>query len=117
MEKKISIQEINYFSALDEDIFFTWLDKIPGIVEKQGEGNELHIYIDQEKLNEAGLRELLAFFYRYGIDMEQLGIFLNENNKSWFFENKEAFWHQKVFAAEKQRTYIKSTENIPRHSI
>jgi hypothetical protein len=52
------------------------------VVEKQGEGNELYLSIDQKKLNETGLRELLALFYRYGIDMEQLKVFLNENNKN-----------------------------------
>ena len=61
----------------DEDNFFAWLDKIPAIVEKQGEFNKLYLSIDQIKLNEVDLRELLALFYRYGIDMEQLKTFLN----------------------------------------
>jgi hypothetical protein len=100
--KKITIREIDYFSERDENIFFTWLNEIPAIVKKQGIANNLHLHIDQKKLNETGLRELLALFQRYGIDMKQLKTFLNEDNKGWFFENKEAFWHQRVFVTDKK---------------
>jgi hypothetical protein len=61
------------------------------VVKKEGIAEELHIYVDRADLTENDLRELLALFYRYEIDMEQFSVFLDENNKDWFFENREAF--------------------------
>lgn len=50
------------------------------------------------KIIDDDLRELLALFYRYKIkNMQQLQIFLNNDNKTWFYENKKTFWHKKVF--------------------
>jgi hypothetical protein len=48
----------------------------------KGFGEELHINIDKSKLVEENLREILALFYRYNIDMKQLEIFLSDENKS-----------------------------------
>jgi hypothetical protein len=43
------------------------------------------------------LRELLALFYRYKIEMSQFSVFLSEKNKKWFYDNKQAYWYKKVF--------------------
>jgi len=63
----------------------------------KGFGKELYINVDKSKLTEADLREILALFYRYNIDMKQLEIFLSDENKFWFFDNKESFWYGKVW--------------------
>jgi len=47
------------------------------------------------------MRELLALFYRYKIDMKQLQIFLNKNNKQWFQDNTKAYWHRRVFGVNR----------------
>lgn len=94
---KLVGKNVAYLSSADEDVFFAWLDKIPSVVKKVGVVEELHIYVDQVSLTENDLRELLALFHRYEIDMEQLNVFLDKDNRSWFFENRETFWHEKVF--------------------
>jgi len=45
-------------------------------------GEERYIDVDKNKLTEMDLREILALFYRYDVDMEQLGAFLSDENKS-----------------------------------
>ena len=92
MNKKIELiaKRIDYLSSLDEETFFAWLERISCVVEKRGIADELHVYVDQTKLSESDLRELLALFYRYEIDMKQLRIFLNKDNKSWL-DRKETF--------------------------
>jgi hypothetical protein len=47
------------------------------------------------------LREILALFYRYNIDMKQLEIFLSDENKSWFFDNKESFWYGGIWGKKR----------------
>ena len=94
---KLVCKRIDFYSAFDEDVFFEWLKKIPCVSTVRGFGEELYIDIDKSKFTEMHLREMLALFYRYDIDMRQLEVFLNDDNKSWFFDNKEAFWHRKIF--------------------
>jgi hypothetical protein len=48
----------------------------------EGFGEELYIDVDRSKLTEMDLREMLALFYRYNIDMKQLELFLSDENKS-----------------------------------
>jgi hypothetical protein len=86
-----------FYSTFDDDAFFEWLKKISCVSNIGGVGEERYIDVDKNKLTEMDLREILALFYRYDVDMEQLGAFLSDENKSWFFDNKEAFWHKRVF--------------------
>ncbi|HRN77974.1 MAG TPA: hypothetical protein PLU71_01940 [Candidatus Dependentiae bacterium] len=93
----LTCKEIWYFSALDEMLFFVWIQKIPSIKKFDGIGDELYLYFETDVIPDADLMELLALFYRYKIDIKQLSRFLTEDNKKWFYDNKKAFWHKKVF--------------------
>ena len=94
-------KSIKYYSHKDEDAFFEWIKRINCIDKIVGVGCELHFYIACDDLHEHDLRDLLALFYRYGLDMKQLRRFLNKNNKEWFFENEKAYWHRGVFGDNK----------------
>jgi hypothetical protein len=102
MDKQIILicKSVWYYSRLDEDIFFEWISRIKCILKFDGIRDELYLYIKNKRLNNENLRDLLALFYRYKIDMKQLKIFLNKNNKEWFFDNKKAYWHRRVFGNE-----------------
>ena len=103
MEKlELICKRVNFCSSFDEDAFFEWIRKISCVMNIEGYGNELHACINREKIDERSLRELLALFYRYNVDMKQLAVFLNENNREWFFENKVSFWHSKVFPNQEE---------------
>lgn len=99
---KIKAEEIEFLSLSDEETFFSWLDKIPCILKKTGVGSELHIYIDKDRVTETDLRDLIALSYRYNLDMKQLETFLNEENKSWFFDNKSTYWHREIFSHSRE---------------
>ena len=91
---------ISYYSRKDEDAFFEWIKKIDCIEDVGGAGTELYLYIVNIDLHDYDLRELLALFYRYKIEMKQLQIFLNKNNKHWFHDNKKVYWHRRVFGKD-----------------
>lgn len=80
----------------DEDQFFSWIEKIPSIVKFNGKGDELYLYM-KSKIPDNDLRELIGLFYRYKINMQQLSVFLNEDNKAWFFDSPKGYWFKKVF--------------------
>jgi hypothetical protein len=88
---KIDTSPIWYFSQLDEDSFFGWVQQIPCI--KSVEGGFLHIR--SRRLSEPDLRDLIAVMYRYELPMAQLQQFLNERNEGWF-KSPKMYWHKKV---------------------
>lgn len=89
---------VKFYTTTDEDIFFAWLDKISCIEGLDAAKNELYLDLVERELEDADLMELIALFARYKIDMKQLARFLNDQNKNWFYNNKKAYWHKKVFS-------------------
>lgn len=96
-EFKVVCKAVWYYSKIDEELFFNWLQKIKSIEHFDGIGDELYLYFKTPKIPDEDLRELLALFYRYKIDMKQLKAFLNDDNKEWFYGRPKGFWHRKVF--------------------
>jgi len=87
-----------FFSQLDETAFFEWLKKLPCVSKFEGKGDTLSIRVFESKVDERALRELLALFQRYRIDMKQLGVFDKPDFASWF-RNTKAYWHESVFGS------------------
>lgn len=94
---------IIYYSRKDEDAFFEWIKKIDCIDDISGEGENLYLHIAADDIHDHDLRDLLALFYRYNVEMSQLVRFLTKTNKSWFYDNKTAFWHKKVFVEDREQ--------------
>jgi hypothetical protein len=93
---ELTAQELCFFSQLDEDAFFEWLKKLRCVSKFEGKGEALVIRVLNAKVDEFALRELLALFHRYGLDMKQLSIFDKRGCAGWF-HNKEAYWYESVF--------------------
>src|SRR3990172_3583772 len=80
INKMLICRGIKYYSRKDENVFFEWIKKIDCIDSVVGIGRELHLNIACKDLHDDDLRDLLALFYRYSLDMKQLRCFLNEGN-------------------------------------
>jgi len=102
MNTTLKCKSVWYHSTIDEDLFFEWISKISSIIKFDGVGDELYLYFNTTRISDGDLRELLALFYRYKIDMKQLAVFLNKKNQSWFFENRKAYWYRRVFGGQKK---------------
>lgn len=88
---------VKFYCREDEDIFFEWIAKIKCIETFSSRWKFLYLHIPCGNIDDENLKELLALFYRYNIEMRQLKEFLTLQNKSWFYDDKQAFWHKKVF--------------------
>ncbi|MDX5364803.1 MAG: hypothetical protein LPK88_00115, partial [Alphaproteobacteria bacterium] len=88
---------VTFYSENDEAAFFEWLSRISCISKLTGEGYELRLQINRTRISDGNLRELIAVFTRYKIDMRQLAQFLTEKNRGWFKDNPDAYWHKKIF--------------------
>ncbi len=85
-----------YYAQGDEDAFFTWLQSIPCVANVGGEGLDVHIALKRTRLSDSDLRELLAIFFRYKLQMSVLARFETERNRHWFCD-RQKYWHAKVF--------------------
>ncbi len=87
---------VHYLSEEDEEAFFRWLETIPCVARVKGIGAELHLTVKLREVTDERLREILALFYRYDVDMKQLAVFRNDVNASWF-SRSTAYWYSRVF--------------------
>jgi hypothetical protein len=87
---------MHYYSRRDEDVFFSWLQSIPGVLKVQGRGTELFIRLRSKRLSATALRELLALYMRYDGNMRELAQFETSSNAAWF-KNPKAYWYKGVF--------------------
>ncbi len=90
-------KRVIFYSPVDEIAFFEWLRHGAYIANVKGVKDAIHLIVTRDELLDADLRDLLALFYRYKIDMKQLKRFMTKNNKKWFYEGKKAYWHKQVF--------------------
>ena len=90
-------KSVTYYCNKDEDAFFEWIKKINCVEKISAAGKELYLHICADDIHDQDLDDLIGLFYRYKIDMKQLARFLNDGNKSWFYDNKKAFWYKKTF--------------------
>jgi hypothetical protein len=92
-----------YRSENDESAFFEWLSKLECVQKYEGRGDTLSIHVIRNKVDESALRELLALFYRYGVDMRQLAVFESGDFQPWF-TNSQAYWFPSVFGNSSMST-------------
>ena len=102
MEKvELQADSVVFYSPRDEAHFFGWLDQMECVMEVVGRGRIIYIQIDKRWVDAEVLRDILAFFQRYRIAMEQLKVFDSEAFSTWF-RRSDAYWYRSVFGARAQ---------------
>lgn len=88
MDNKIILicRRVIFYSTIDEDLFFEWVNRIPAIMSLKGISDEIHLSVKDVNLDYTDLNELVALFDRYKIDTKQLRVFLNDSNRHWLEE-------------------------------
>lgn len=87
---------VRFFSQGDEAAFFGWIKSCTFVEQIEGHGRTLFIKVNSSAIDEDGLRELLALFRRYGVDLGQLVAFDREEFAEWF-RRADAYWHNDIF--------------------
>lgn len=97
-EKRIKLicNDATFETDMDKNLFKRFIKKIPSVDELDDFASKLHVYIKSTVIPDEDLKDILALFYQYKIDMRQLKIFLNNQNKDWF-KDKDEYWHNRVF--------------------
>lgn len=97
----LKITRLRFFSEGDETAFFGWLKNLNFVESVQGREDNIFVEVDHSAVDEESLRELLAIFHRYCIDMRQLIVFDSDEFSDWF-RRTDAYWYKAVFETTKQ---------------
>jgi hypothetical protein len=65
-------KRVIFYSPNDEAVFFEWMGRIKCVVGISGDGDEIRLKIKRRKISNSNLRDLIALFRRYCIDLTQL---------------------------------------------
>lgn len=99
MKKSASLlfvaRSVKYRSSNDERAFFEWLARIDGFESVKGVGNELHIQMNRD-LGEHGLRDVIALFFRYNIDLTQIPKVIPPPQQPWLLK-EGMYWFSAMF--------------------
>jgi hypothetical protein len=87
---------VQFFSAHDESGFFEWLKKLTCVKRSEGRGRTIYLSVELASVDEDALRELLALFRRYAVDMRQLAKLDRDEFADWF-RDPNAYWFKQVF--------------------
>ena len=93
---ELRASEVRFYSVGDESAFFGWLRSLPCVERFEGRGRVLHLWINARRVDEDALRELLALFHRYGVDLTQLAVLDRDEFADWF-RREDAYWHEAIF--------------------
>ncbi len=93
--RQLVATSVRYGAPGDEAAFFFWLSRIGCVGEYWGHVHDLNIPIQRRPTRDE-LRELIALFHRYNVEMTQLAAFETKANRAWF-KRPEAYWHDGVF--------------------
>ena len=86
---------VTYYHPNDETAFFEWLARMECVEGFDGTDRDLFIRL-KRRPTRSDLQELLAFCFRYGIDMAQLAKFERPSNKGWL-RDPQKYWHDGMF--------------------
>jgi hypothetical protein len=89
-------KSVSYYSDGDETAFFRWLDSIPCVIDYHGVHDELQINIAHEKVDKYDIRELIALFYRYNVELKQL-LALDRAEFQGLLRDPKKYWHNAMF--------------------
>lgn len=86
---------VTYYSQDDEVAFFGWLDRLQSVADCHGEVNNLYIRLKYWP-DDADLREILALFYQYGLDLQQLKRLETLDNEQWL-RDPQKYWYDRMY--------------------
>lgn len=89
-------ERVRFYSPEDEAAFFGWIERIACVSRVEGRGDQIILHLPTRRVSAIGLRELIALFARYSVDLRQLAEFETSQNREWF-RHSAAFWHKRVF--------------------
>jgi hypothetical protein len=91
----LTCRRVHFYAHGDEIAFHGWIATIKAVRRFEGFGDSMLLHVPS-RLSNAALREFLALFQRYRIEMSQLAQFESKANRHWFTDPQK-YWHKRVF--------------------
>ena len=96
----LEAKKVSFGSSGDEISFFRWLDEIQSVKDVRGQGDKILIEVKSPPVPDQDLKELIALFDRYDIDLVQLLDLETPLNKSWL-SHPGMYWFERMYGEEK----------------
>jgi hypothetical protein len=80
---EVRASSVRFYSPMDEDSFFAWLNKLISVKEIYGDGKDIVFSLENNDISDHDFHEMIAVFRRYNVDMRQLRILVNKKNQDW----------------------------------
>lgn len=84
-------KKVKFYSGLDEEFFFEWIEKISRISEVKGVADTICLYVVNKRISDEDFRNLIILFYRYRISLKPLEVFLTKNNEHIYYEFRSTY--------------------------
>jgi len=85
-----------FYSRGDERRLFQGLGEISSIRKVRGVGRIILLDIDEGKIDDEEMKELIGLLYRYNISLIPLQIFSKKEKFTWL-SNSVKFWYKSMF--------------------
>jgi hypothetical protein len=95
-ERILRMAHLTWFSHLDEDHFFAWLQEIPAVKRVTGLPAGIEVLV-KEPIDKASLYDLIVLMTRYGLDRKCLRPLCESHKDRRWFTDPKTYWHKAVF--------------------
>jgi len=84
-----------FYSQMDQDHFFAWLQSISGVKEVGGTGRAMELVVGRP-MDKESLRDLIALMVRYRMNCRPLKPLCDEQEDEGF-RDKRKYWYSAVY--------------------
>lgn len=93
---ELAVRDISFYSQGDQDAFFQWLNRIPGVEGYRGQRSTLLLAANPNIGEEWDPVEFVALYRRYNIDMKELRVLFTSRLDPWY-RDPERYWYNEIF--------------------
>lgn len=86
---------VSYRTSNDERAFLDWLYRIEGVDRVQSAGGDVRVHVRRD-IDEPALRDLVALFFRYGVDLTQIPKVFSVDAHAWLLD-RSGYWFGAMF--------------------
>ena len=96
--KRLVCKSVKFRSNYDRRALLKQFARISLINKITFKNNNLYLHLGEiVNANDDEIRALICLFWRYGVNMRQLAIFLTPANKNWMNTPPKAYWDNMIF--------------------
>lgn len=95
-DRALICKNIKFYCQKDKEAFLEWVRRLECVHDVVETGDDIVIDLCNGDLDQFEVREFIALFYRYKLDMKELQKLVKPSNRRWFMD-REMYWWKPIF--------------------